>query len=127
MKKEEFEKITQKMKEKLGEENIGIIADDLASLIADNANMNNILEEKENSIKNLEEQNKNILITNGNLLQQVSMSVKDTEEKEEPNEEIKKFNIKNAFDEKRKFYRMKGRIKNGKYKGRIKIIIKQFT
>lgn len=101
----DFEKITDDIKEKLGTENTGLIADDLALLINDNASMNNLILEKDNNIKDLEEKNKNILITNGNLLQQVSMTNKGMEEeKEEKEEKLEKINLKNAFDEKRKFY-----------------------
>ena len=43
----DFEKITQSIQEKLGQENVGLIADDLGKLITDNANMNKEMKSKD--------------------------------------------------------------------------------
>lgn len=103
MKKEDMEKFTQTIQEKLGKEASSIIADDLGILITDNAQMNNSIQEKESQINKLKESNEKLVTANGNLLQQVGMG----EEPPKPNkveEEPKKvFSFKNAFDKKGKF------------------------
>lgn len=102
MKKEDFEKLTNSMQEKLGKENAGLIADDIGALITDNSSMLAELEKQQNEITKLKQDKENLISTNGNLLQQISMGVEKpkTEEKEEA---PKKFSFKSCFDERGNF------------------------
>ena len=106
MQEKEFEKLTETIQEKLGKENSSIIADDLGTLITDNANVNKALKEKDALIDKLKKDKEVLINANGNLLQQVAMGEEETHinKKEEP--EIKQpFNFKSAFDEHGNFKR----------------------
>ena len=93
-----FEEITNNIKEKLGEENISKIADDIASLLSlEKAKDNEITESKE-LIQKLKDDKEMLINANGKLLQQISMD-KEEEIKEEEKEE-KQFSFKSVFDEK---------------------------
>ena len=100
----EFEKLTNSIKEKLGEENTSLIADDLGMLITDNATMNKEIADKDKQIDKLKDDKEKLITTNGSLLQQVSMGIepqKDEEEKKENKKEF--FDFKTVFDEKGNF------------------------
>ena len=105
----EFEKITNSIQEKLGEENVGKIADDLGKLITDNASANSLVKEKDAQIDKLKQEKEVLITTNGNLLQQVSMGTDDsfmgTNEPNKKEEPRKRFNYRDAFDEKGNFKR----------------------
>lgn len=106
MQEKEFEKITKSIQEKLGKENVGLIADDLGKLITNNTSMNDTLKEKEEEIQKLKQDKELLITTNGNLLQQVGMGDegnfinKNDDKKEEPK---KPFNFRDVFDEKGNF------------------------
>lgn len=106
MKKEEMEKITNGIIEKVGKDKAGLIADDIGLLITDNANMNNSLKNKDSEIEKLKTDKENLINTNGNLLQQVAMGLEEENpynKKQEPEEKPKAFDFRTVFDEKRKF------------------------
>ena len=101
----EHEKIINSIKEKLGEENVGKIADDLGLLITDNSNMNKDMAKKDSEINTLKEDKERLITTNGNLLKQISVGkeeeiINTNEKKEEKKEYI---DFRKCFDEKRKF------------------------
>lgn len=104
MKKEEMDKLTQGIQEKIGKEASALIADDIGRLVTDNAQMNNSLENKDKQINKLKQDKENLITTNGNLLQQIGMGEeppKQNERKEEKQEKV--FSFKSAFDEKGHF------------------------
>lgn len=72
---EDFNKIINGMKEKLGNENTSKIADDLAILISDNANINKDLKTKDDTIQKLNTDKDTLINTNGKLLQQIAVRV----------------------------------------------------
>lgn len=73
MNKEMFEELTNSIQEKLGQENVSLIADDLGKLITDNAQMNEQLKSKDDTISKLKQDKEALITANGNLLQQVAM------------------------------------------------------
>ena len=102
MKNEDIEKLTQTMQEKLGKESSSLIADDLGTLITDYNNMNKQMQTQLEQIERLKQDKENLITTNGNLLQQISMGVekpKSVEKETTP----KKFSFKSCFDEKGNF------------------------
>lgn len=105
MKQEEMQNLINSMREKLGEESAGKIADDLGTLITDNTAMNNSIETRDNAIKTLKQDKENLLAVNGNLLQQVAVGETNfpNNKREEKKEEQKHYSFKNAFDEKGNF------------------------
>lgn len=91
MKEKEFQDLIQNMQTKLGEENSGLIADDLGMLIADNKAVNDTAVKYQDEIKMLKDQKEKLIATNGNLLQQISFGVEEQsqeEVKEEPRKHI---------------------------------------
>lgn len=104
----DFEKVTKSIQEKLGKDNVGLIADDLGLLITDNTTMNESLRKKDEQITKLQQDKEALITTNGNLLQQVAMGDEDSlinkKEDKEP-EPIKPFDYRSVFDEKGNFKR----------------------
>lgn len=106
MQTDKFNELINGVREKLGEENTSLIADDLAILISDNAQVNSELEEKESKIEKLGKDKENLIKVNGNLLQQVTddkienddINFNKSEEKEN-----KPFSFKAQFNEKGEF------------------------
>ena len=108
MKKDEMSSFTQNLSQKIGDEKAGLIADDLGKLIADNAQMNKTIEDLQKDKSRLEKEKENLITTNGNLLQQVSMGFSDddnnlSQEKEDNKKREELFNRKNWFDERGNF------------------------
>lgn len=103
MKKEDFENLTNTMQEKLGKESSSLIADDIGTLITDNSNMNAEIERQNQIIEKLKQDKENLITTNGNLLQQISMGVEKPKTVEKETTTPKKFSFKSCFDEKGNF------------------------
>ena len=103
MKNQEFQDKMKSIQEKIGEEASNLILDDIGLLLTDNQNMNTTISDKDKEIERLKKNNEMLQNVNGNLLQQVAMGedpdVKNTEEEDKK----KVFDIRTAFDEKRKF------------------------
>ena len=94
-------KITE-LQTKIGEETAGTIADDLASLIADNESMNQEITKRDNQISDLQKRNTTLITANGNLLQQVAMGFQKSNDNKE-NEKPKSTSFKDCFDERGNF------------------------
>lgn len=105
MLEKDFQKEIDKIKEAVGDEVVGKIADTLGILISDNTNMNAELNKKDDTIKSLQNDKDTLIKTNGNLLLQVTAGkeediINTNEKKKEKKEYI---DFRTAFDEKRKF------------------------
>lgn len=102
-----FDELMTTIQNKLGKESSSKIADDIGTLITDNANMNNQISNKDKQIEQLKTDKENLIATNGNLLQQISMSEKDLgfpEDKNKNDDKAKEpFSFKKQFDEKGNF------------------------
>lgn len=97
MKEEDITKISESIKEKLGEEATALIADDLGILITQNKEVQDMLEKQEKEITTLKDTNEKLVLANGNLLKQVPMA--PAEEKTPENTSVKKsFNFSEMFD-----------------------------
>ena len=77
---EELLKITESMQEKLGEENSAVIADDFGSLITANTQAQDVLREKNEEIKRLQDMNAKLIASNGALLKQVPAGKSEAKE-----------------------------------------------
>lgn len=102
MNNKEFQNLTNSVSEKLGKENSAKIADDLGTMISDNAEMNKVIQSKDKEIEKLQKTNEMLTQANGQLLQQVAMGFEEPK-KEEKEEEKKPFNFHSVFDEKGNF------------------------
>jgi hypothetical protein len=97
MKEDTITKISESIKQKLGDENAALIADDLGILITENKEVQDIISKQENEISTLKDTNEKLVLANGNLLKQVPMGTpKDDKEPEAPK---KSFNFADMFDE----------------------------
>ena len=94
-----FDDIRKSMETKLGEENVALISDDMASLITYNQTQMDSIKEKDNEIKTLKSDKEKLILANGNLLKQMPMS-KDDGSFEEPKKDDKPFSYRSIFDEK---------------------------
>lgn len=104
MKQDDMKKLTDSIQEKIGKEASGLIADDLGTLITDNAQMNSTLDNRNLEIEKLKQDKENLITTNGNLLQQIGMGEEIPRKvKEKTEEKPKVFSFKTAFDEKGRF------------------------
>lgn len=108
--KEEFLKgITESITNKLGEENAGIIADDIGKLITANSEALQNIKNLTEANTTLKEKNEKLILANGSLLQQIPSSISeyDKHQSEEEKEEKKAFNFHAVFD------------KNGNFKNEL--------
>lgn len=93
-----FEETLNKMQEKIGKDNAGIIADDIASLLSYENARNKDIKKQEKQIEKLQKDKEMLIEANGNLLQQISVESKEILEPEKEEKETKKINIRDAFD-----------------------------
>lgn len=101
-----FDEITKSMEDKLGKENVSLIADDMASLISFNSEREKTLSDRNNEIDKLKKDKETLIAANGNLLQKISQaSEEELNPKKKEVEEKKPFNFKSVFDEKGNFKR----------------------
>lgn len=98
MKEEDLNKLSDSIKEKIGEEASALIADDLGILFTQNKEVQERLSNQENEISRLKDTNEKLVLANGNLLKQVPMG-KVEEPKQEENQQKKSFNFSEMFDE----------------------------
>ena len=91
-----IQEYTNKITEKLGKENSGKIADDIANLLSYDSKMQKDIKDKDDEISKLKRDKEMLIEANGNLLQQVPFGKE--EPKEEPKEELRNFDFKSVFD-----------------------------
>lgn len=96
-----LEDITKNIQDKLGKEESGKIADDLANILVFEDSNNKILKEKDENISKLSKDKEMLIEANGNLLLQIPQGKEDSFEKKESKEEVKKpFDYRTLFDNK---------------------------
>lgn len=93
----ELQRISDSMKEKLGEEDFAKISDSIGELITGNTLNLEELKNQEEQISKLKETNQQLIVANGNLLKQVPMG-KDENPKDEEDAKPQKINLRDAFD-----------------------------
>lgn len=82
-----IEEITNSIKSKLGEEESGKIADDLANLIIHDKNLNDNISNKESEINKLKGDKDLLVQANANLLGKIPMGKAEDEDFETPKKE----------------------------------------
>ena len=98
-----IEEYTNKIQEKLGKEEAGKIADDIANILSYENKLQKDIDDKKEEITKLKKDKEMLIEANGNLLQQVPFG-KEKDEKDEP-EEKKPFDFRSVFDENGKIKR----------------------
>ena len=104
MKNEELAVITDSIKEKLGEESIALIADDLGLLMSENNRIYTTMNSKDEEITRLKENNERLVKANANLLQRVPIVPEKPVRKEESSTK-KSISLNDCFDERGNFKR----------------------
>lgn len=104
---DELKKITDTIQEKVGKEKASLIADNIATILSNNMQMNNIIADKDKKIDTLNKDKEGLMQTNMNLLQQIPMG-REEDNKPKPKEEEKKksanaFNFNDCFDDEGNF------------------------
>lgn len=87
----EIEEITNSIKSKLGDEESGKIADDLANLLIYDKNKSDSITDSQNKIKKLQEDKDLLVQANANLLGKIPMGKADDENFGEEKEEKETF------------------------------------
>ena len=95
-----FEDIKSSIEEKLGEEIVAKISDDMASLMTINKEHEDLIEEKNKEIKILQDDKETLIKANGNLLKQVPMTKDEGSFERDDKKEEKTFSYRSIFDEK---------------------------
>lgn len=103
MKNEDISKLTQKIQEKIGQENSALISEELATLISDTANVNSQMEKQTSEIETLKSDKEKLLDVNSKLFLQVSQGYDESLIDDKKAEEKKPFSFKSCFDEKGNF------------------------
>lgn len=88
--------ISDKIQEKLGKEESGKIADDIANILIFEESNNKIIEEKNETIKKLNKDKEMLIQANGNLLLKVPQGKEETKEVEK--DEYKEFDFRTIFE-----------------------------
>lgn len=99
-----LEETLTKMQEKIGKENSGKIADDIASILSYDSARSKTIKENNDYIEKLKNDKEMLIEANGNLLQQISSETDEIlKPKTEEKETKKPFDFKSVFDEKGNF------------------------
>lgn len=102
MKNEELETITNRIMEKIGDEQSALIVDDLTEIITKNNDVYKDNINKENEIEKLKKDKERLIETNGNLFKQIPVGKEEKNKNAEETEE-KSFSFYKMFDEKGNF------------------------
>ena len=98
-----IEEYTNKIQEKIGKEEAGKIADDIANILSYENKLQKDISDKNEEITKLKKDKDMLIEANGNLLQQIPFG-KEKDEKTE-NDEKKPFDFRSVFDENGKIKR----------------------
>lgn len=98
-----LEEYTNKIQEKIGKEEAGKIADDIAKILSYDSKLQKDIKDKDDEITKLQKDKEMLIEANGNLLQQIPYG-KEKDEKDDQ-EEKKPFDFRSVFDENGKIKR----------------------
>lgn len=93
-----LEEYTNSIQEKIGKEESGKIADDIAKILTYDNKLQKDIQSKNDEIEKLKKDKEMLIEANGNLLQSIPMGKEEEKKKEE--DEIKPFDFRTIFDEK---------------------------
>ena len=93
-----IEEYTDSIQKKIGKEEAGKIADDIAKILTYDNKVKKDIKDRDDEISKLKKDKEMLIEANGNLLQSIPMG-KEKDEKKEVEEE-KPFDFRSVFDEK---------------------------
>lgn len=104
MEQEELNNVINSINEKIGEDLSAQIADDIAKIVTANTTTLDAISNKDKEIEKLNTEKQNLIMANGNLLQQVSFLPKKDDKKDENDKnDDEKIKLSELFDEKGNF------------------------
>ena len=92
-----IEEYTSKIQEKLGKDEAGKIADDIANMLTYDSKLHKDIKDRDEEITKLRKDKEMLIEANGNLLQQVAFGKEEVKTNNQ-DEEIKKLDFKSVFD-----------------------------
>lgn len=92
-----IEEYTSKIQEKLGKDEAGKIADDIANMLTYDSKLHKDIKDRDEEITKLRKDKEMLIEANGNLLQQVAFGKEEVKTNNQ-DEETKKFDFKSVFD-----------------------------
>lgn len=92
-----IEEYTSKIQEKLGKDEAGKIADDIANMLTYDSKLHKDIKDRDEEITKLRKDKEMLIEANGNLLQQVPFGKEEVKTNNQ-DEDIKKFDFKSVFD-----------------------------
>ena len=92
-----IEEYTSRIQEKLGKDEAGKIADDIANMLTYDSKLHKDIKDRDEEITKLRKDKEMLIEANGNLLQQVAFGKEEVKTNNQ-DEEIKKFDFKSVFD-----------------------------
>ena len=92
-----IEEYTSKIQEKLGKDEAGKIADDIANMLTYDSKLHKDIKDRDEEITKLRKDKEMLIEANVNLLQQVAFGKEEVKTNNQ-DEEIKKFDFKSVFD-----------------------------
>lgn len=92
-----IEEYTSKIQEKLGKDEAGKIADDIANMLTYDSKLHKDIKDRDDEITKLRKDKEMLIEANGNLLQQVAFGKEEVKTNNQ-DEDIKKFDFKSVFD-----------------------------
>lgn len=98
-----IEEYTNKIQEKIGKEEAGKIADDIANILSYDNKLQKDIKDRDEEITKLKKDKDMLIEANGNLLQQVPFGKE--KENDEKDDEKKPFDFRSVFDENGKIKR----------------------
>lgn len=102
MTSEDLESFESSLTEKLGQENVSMIADNIGELRSKSLNSQETILNQEKEIEKLKNEKERLVLANGKLLQQIPME-KDDDVRNKETEPKKAFSFREQFDEKGNF------------------------
>lgn len=100
-----FDEIQTSIKNKLDEENVSKISDDIANLITLNTTHETTINDLNSEIERLKSDKETLITANGNLLQKVGVMNDDIIKPKTEENEYKPFDFRSVYDEKGNFKR----------------------
>ena len=91
-----LEDFTNNIQEKIGKDEAGKIADDIANILSYGSSLQQNIESKDKEINKLKKDKDMLVEANANLLQKIPLGKEEPKEKEP--EEVKHFDFKSVFD-----------------------------
>ena len=98
MDEKDLTRISETIKEKLGEENYAMISDSMGELITGNTLNLDEIKNRDEQISKLRETNAQLITANGNLLKQVPKATSKDDAEDEEDAKPQKINLRDAFD-----------------------------